>query len=245
MQNRHHLYNLPMTTILLVEDEPDLADAVARELAAEGYRVVKAADGPAALQLFASENPELVILDWMLPEMDGLEVLRRLRQNPDCTVAVLMLTARSEETDRVVGLELGADDYLTKPFGMRELVARVRALLRHTRRIRETLAADRSPEESPLAYGPLRLIPSVFQAKLEDKPLELTRTEFAFLHLLLRNPGRVFSRAYLLETVWGGKYETGDRSVDNTVLRLRKKLGRIGENIETVWGVGYKLRPLG
>ncbi len=233
-----------MNTILLVEDETDLSDAIGRELAVEGYRVVRAADGITALRLNESERPELVILDWMLPEMDGLEVLRRLRQNPDCAVAVLMLTARSEETDRVVGLELGADDYVTKPFGMRELVARVRALLRRTQRIRETLAADRSPEESPLAYGPLRLTPSVFQAKLGEKPLELTRTEFAFLQLLLRNPGRVFSRAYLLEMVWGGKYGTGDRSVDNTVLRLRKKLGRLGENIETVWGVGYKLRPM-
>jgi len=233
-----------MDTILLVEDATDLADAIARELAADGYRVVRAADGISGLRLCESERPDLVILDWMLPELDGLEVLRRLRQDPACAVAVLMLTARGDETDRVVGLELGADDYLTKPFGMKELKARVRALLRRTRRIRDTLAADRSPEDAPLAYGPLRLIPAVFQARLEDRPLDLTRTEFAFLHLLLRNPGRVFSREYLLETVWGGKYGTGDRSVDNTVLRLRKKLGSFGENIETVWGVGYKLRPL-
>jgi DNA-binding response OmpR family regulator len=221
-----------------------LADAIDRKLAAEGYRVVRAADGVTALRLCGSEHPDLVILDWMLPEVDGLEVLRRLRQNPDCVTAVLMLTARSEETDRVVGLELGADDYLTKPFGMRELLARVRALLRRAQRIRDTLAADRRPEDSPLEYGPLRLNPALFQVRRGDQSLELTRTEFAFLQLLLRNPGRVFSRAYLLETVWGGKYATGDRSVDNTILRLRKKLGAFGENIETVWGVGYKLRPL-
>jgi DNA-binding response OmpR family regulator len=233
-----------MNTILLVEDSTDLADAIDRELAAEGYCVVRATDGLSALRMCESENPELIILDWMLPEMDGLEVLRRLRQNPACAVAVLMLTARGEETDRVVGLEVGADDYLTKPFGMRELKARVRALLRRGQRIRETLASDRHPEELPLTYGPLQLTPALFQTQLEDQMLDLTRTEFAFLHLLLRNPGRVFSRDYLLETIWGGKYETGDRSVDNTVLRLRKKLGRIGENIETVWGVGYKLRLL-
>jgi len=235
---------MPMTTLLLVEDAVELADAVERELAADGYRIVRAADGITALRLCESERPELVILDWMIPEMDGLEVLRRLRQNPDCTAAVLMLTARGDETDRVVGLEVGADDYLTKPFGMRELKARVRALLRRTRRIQETLASDRRPEDSPLTYGPLKMTPVLFQARLANQALDLTRTEFALLHLLLRNPGRVFGRDYLLETVWGGKYETGDRSVDNTVLRLRKKLGALGENIETVWGVGYKLRPL-
>jgi DNA-binding response OmpR family regulator len=231
-----------MATLLLVEDAADLADAIEAELAADGYRVLRAADGLTALNLCRSERPELVILDWMIPEPDGLEVLRRLRRDPACETAVLMLTARGDETDRVVGLELGADDYLTKPFGMRELKARVRALLRRTERIRETLTADRRPEDTPLAYGPLRLTPALFQARLEDTPLELTRTEFALLHLLLRNPGRVFGRDYLLETVWGGKYETGDRSIDNAVLRLRKKLGSLGGNIETVWGVGYKLR---
>jgi len=231
-----------MSTILLVEDALDLAEAIDRELTVEGYRVVRAADGVTALRLHESEHPELVILDWMLPEMDGLEVLRRLRQDPACAVAVLMLTARGEETDRVVGLELGADDYLTKPFGMRELKARVRALLRRAQRIREVLAADRHPEDSPLTYGSLQLIPSTFQARLGDQPLDLTRNEFAFLHLLLRNPGRVFSRDYLLETIWGGKYEVGDRSVDNTVLRLRKKLGTLEDAIETVWGVGYRLK---
>ncbi|MBN1428110.1 MAG: response regulator transcription factor [Anaerolineae bacterium] len=233
-----------MDTILLVEDALELADVIDRELTAEGYRVVRAADGVTALRVHEKEHPDLVILDWMLPEMDGLEVLRHLRQDPSCAVAVLMLTARSEEIDRVVGLELGADDYLTKPFGMRELKARVGALLRRTQRIREVLATDRHPEDSPLTYGPLQLILSTFQARLGDEPLDLTRTEFALLHLLLRNPGRVFARDYLLETIWRGKYEVGDRSVDNTILRLRKKLGVLGDEIETVWSVGYRLRPL-
>jgi DNA-binding response OmpR family regulator len=233
-----------MTTILLVEDALELADVIDRELTAERYRVLRAADGVTALRLHEAEHPDLVILDWMLPEMDGLEVLRCLRQNPACMVAVLMLTARAEETDRVIGLELGADDYLTKPFGMRELKARVGALLRRARRIEEVLVADRHPEDAPLAHGSLQLLPGAFQARLGDQPLDLTRTEFALLQLLLRNPGRVFNRDYLLETVWCGKYEVGDRSVDNAILRLRKKLGTLGDDIETVWSVGYRLRPL-
>jgi DNA-binding response OmpR family regulator len=174
--------------------------------------------------------------------MDGLEVLRRIRQDPASSVAVLMLTARSEETDRVVGLEMGADDYLTKPFGMRELLARVRALLRRVERIREIVASDRLGKSAPLDYGPLHLDPESFQAMLDSTPLDLSRTEFGLLHLLLRNPGRVFSRAHLLDTIWEEKYVAGDRSVDNAVLRLRKKLGPLGENIEAVWGVGYRLR---
>jgi len=158
-------------------------------------------------------------------------------------VPVLMLTARSEETDRVIGLEVGADDYLTKPFSMRELVARVHALLRRIEHVQAVLAADRSNDTSPVCYGPLRLDPSGYRATLEGAPLDLTRTEFDLLHLLLRNPGRAFSRSYLLDTVWGENYVTGDRSVDNAILRLRKKLGALGNGIETVWGVGYRLVP--
>src|SRR5216684_2892120 len=179
-----------MTTILLVEDAYDLAQVIIRELEASGYSILHASDGLTALQLHAKEQPALVILDWLLPKLDGLEVLRRLRQA--APTPVLMLTARGEEADRVVGLELGADDYLTK---------------------------------------------------LDSQPLDLSPTEFSLLHLLLRSPGRAFSRAYLLDTVWGETYIGGDRSVDNTVLRLRKKLGPLGEAIETVWGIGYRLRP--
>jgi DNA-binding response OmpR family regulator len=230
-----------MATVLLVEDATDLAQAVARELSAAGYRVLHAADGRRGLALHASERPDLVILDWMLPGMDGLEVLRRIRQA--AATPVLMLTARSEEADRVIGLELGADDYLTKPFSMRELIARVRALLRRVEQVHALLAADRGPDQQPLDYGPLHLDPGAYQALLDGRPLDLTRTEFDLLHLLLRNPGRAFSRTYLLDTVWGESYVTGDRSVDNAVLRLRKKLGPLEEAIETVWGVGYRLRP--
>jgi DNA-binding response OmpR family regulator len=230
-----------VATVLVAEDAVELAQVIARELEAVGYRVAHAADGQTALDLAAREQPDLVVLDWMLPRVDGLEVLRRLRQAS--ATPVLMLTARSEETDRVVGLEVGADDYLTKPFSMRELVARVRALLRRAELIRQTLSADRDDASQPLCRGPLRLDPRAHQATLGDIALELSPTEFALLQLLLRSPGRAFSRAYLLDTVWQETYVGGDRSVDNVVLRLRKKLGPLGDAVETVWGVGYRLRP--
>ena len=230
-----------MATILLVEDATELAAVVKRELEAASYQVLHVADGVSALDAFAREACDLVILDWKLPRLDGLEVLRRLRQSTP--VPILMLTARSEETDRVVGLELGADDYLTKPFSMRELVARVRALLRRTDLIRQTVIADQTPSTEALTRGPLSLDPQAHQAMLYHSVLELSPTEFALLHLLLRSPGRAFSRDYLLETVWKEAYVGGDRSVDNVVMRLRKKLGPFGEAIETVWGIGYRLRP--
>lgn len=230
-----------MTKVLLVEDARDLAQVIIRELEASGYEVVYAADGLTGLQKHAQEQPDLVILDWMLPKLDGLEVLRRLRQA--APTPVLMLTARSEETDRVVGLEVGADDYLSKPFSMRELMARVRAMLRRTELIRQTMTADRNEAGEQLYRGLLRLDPQAHLAVMDGEPLDLSPTEFALLHLLLKSPGRAFSRAYLLDTVWQESYIGGDRSVDNAVLRLRKKLGSLGEEIETVWGVGYRLRP--
>jgi DNA-binding response OmpR family regulator len=230
-----------LDTILLVEDERELARIVARELQDAGYSVVHAPDGLSALEMHASHQPDLVILDWMLPRMDGLEVLRRIRHTS--SVPVLMLTARGEEMDRVVGLEVGADDYLTKPFSVRELVARVRALLRRSAQVQQMLADDRRPDRVPIEYGGLRLDPEAYRATLRGAPLELTRTEFDLLHFLLRNPGRAMSRDYLLDAVWGEHYVSGDRSVDNAILRLRKKLGPLGDAIETVWGVGYRLLP--
>jgi DNA-binding response OmpR family regulator len=182
-----------------------------------------------------------VILDWMLPRLDGLEALRRLRQMS--AVPVLMLTARSEEVDRVIGLEVGADDYLTKPFSLRELLARVRALLRRISHVDAIIEADRQRASALLTYGPLRLDPDGYRATLDGVDLDLTRTEFDLLHLLLRHPGRAFSRSYLLDAVWGASYIAGDRSVDNAVLRLRKKLASLEDSIETVWGVGYRLLP--
>jgi len=230
-----------MATILVVEDADDLARVIVRELEATGYRALHAADGLTALEVHACARPDAVILDWMLPGLDGLDVLRRMRQT--APTPVLMLTARGEEMDRVVGLEVGADDYLTKPFGMRELVARVRALLRRAELIRQTLSADRDAGDQILHGGPLSLDPRAHQATLDGGPLELSPTEFALLALLLRSPGRTFGRTYLIETVWRETSVGGDRSVDNVVLRLRKKLGRCSDAIETVWGIGYRWRP--
>lgn len=232
-------------SILLVEDAQELAQVIIRELEANGYRVLHASDGLSALQVQAKEQAALIILDWMLPRLDGLEVLRRLRQSASAATPVLMLTARGEEMDRVLGLELGADDYLTKPFGMRELVARVRALLRRAELVQQVLRADQTGAGETLRYGSLLLDPQAHRVTLDAVPLDLSPTEFDLLRLLLRNPGRAFSRAYLLDTLWGESYIGGDRSVDNTVLRLRKKLGAPGEAIETVWGIGYRLRPEG
>ncbi len=228
-----------MTTILLVEDAVELAEVISRELRAFGYDVVHAPDGLSALELYSRHAPDLIVLDWMLPRLDGLEVLRRIRQTSP--VPILMLTARGEEADRVIGLEVGADDYLTKPFSMRELIARVRALLRRIEHVESIVEADRARAEARLTYGPLVLDPAGYRATLHQRDLDLTRTEFELLHLLMRNPGRVFSRDYLLDTVWGEAYIAGDRSVDNAILRLRRKLGELSDAIETVWGVGYRL----
>jgi DNA-binding response OmpR family regulator len=228
-------------TVLLVEDTPELANVIVREMTAAGFRVLHTIDGVTALVLHQQHRPDLVILDWMLPGIDGLEVLRRLRQT--APTPVLMLTARDEETDRVLGLELGADDYLTKPFSMRELLARVRAMLRRVEMIQQTVQADRAGDDTLLQHGPLSLDPQAHLVRIDGQTLDLTRTEFGLLHLLIRNPGRAFSRDYLLDTVWGQSYIEGDRSVDNTVLRLRKKLGTLGNSIETVWGIGYRWQP--
>ena len=230
-----------MDRILLVEDEAELARAIMRELKAEGYHVEHAANGLDALDLHSSTGPDLVILDWMLPGLDGLEVLRRIRQRS--ATPVLMLTARSEEMDRVIGLEVGADDYLTKPFSMRELIARVRALLRRIQHVQQILAQDRHRDRRAVSYAGLYLEPDSYTATMRGKRVDLTRTEFELLGFLLRNPGRAFSRAYLLDAVWGERYVAGDRSVDNAILRLRRKLGDLGQAIETVWGVGYRLLP--
>jgi DNA-binding response OmpR family regulator len=209
-------------------------------LEASGYNVLHAIDGVIALEMHRQKQVNLVILDWTLPRMNGLDVLRNIRKSS--ATPVLMLTARSEEADRVVGLEVGADDYLTKPFSMRELVARVRALLRRDELIRQVLNADRHDAVHILTRGPLKLDPQTHIATLNGIELDLSPTEFSLLQLLLRSPGRAFSRAYLIETLWSETYVGGDRSVDNVVLRLRKKLGPVGEALETVWGVGYRLR---
>ncbi len=231
-----------MPTVLLVEDASELARTIAKELELSGYEVLLADDGVKALDLHTKHHPDLVILDWMLPRLDGLEVLRKVRQS--AATPVLMLTARDDEADRVLGLEVGADDYLTKPFSLRELMARVRAMLRRVELFQQTLAADRQQDAEQVDYGPLRLDVTAYLAALDNTALELSHAEFDLLYLLMRNPGRAFGRTYLYETIWGEPSLGSDRTVDNTILRLRKKLGSLGDAIETVRGVGYRLRRM-
>jgi DNA-binding response OmpR family regulator len=223
-----------MPKILLVEDASDLAQLIARELRAARYEVAIADNGVSALQQHADQRPDLVILDWILPEMDGLEVLRRLRQTSG--TPVLMLTGRDEEIDRVVGLEVGADDYLVKPFSMRELLARTRAMLRRA----EHLQRDREPENRVFRYHNISLDPTAHIVTLEDHELDLSRTEFDLLHLFIRHPGQVFARADLLERIWHAAYSGQDRAVDYAIHRLRRKLESMGDCIETIHGVGYR-----
>ena len=226
-----------MPSILVVEDESAMNDLIRAELEAEGHEVRQAYDGPTALRLVKERPPQLVILDWMLPGLDGLSVCRQLRQ--EYLMPIIMLTARSEEVDRVLGLEVGADDYLVKPFGVRELLARTRAALR-----RVELEAKRGQvagaDEKAIVHGSLRLEPTSHRATLDGTELALTPKEFELLLLFASNPGRAFNREFLIERIWGGDFEGFDRAVDNHIRRLRQKLGDYGDKIATVWGVGYR-----
>jgi DNA-binding response OmpR family regulator len=226
-----------VASILVVEDESAMNDLIRAELEAEGHVVRQAHDGPAALRLVREQVPQLVILDWMLPGLDGLSVCRQLRQ--DYLMPIIMLTARSEEVDRVLGLEVGADDYLVKPFGVRELLARARAALRRVE-LEARRAQPAGAAEEALVFGPLRVEPASHRATLNGTELALTPKEFELLHLFAANPGRAFNREFLIERVWGGEYDGFDRAVDNHIRRLRQKLGDFGEKIATVWGVGYR-----
>jgi DNA-binding response OmpR family regulator len=223
-----------MATILIVEDEHELAALVRRQVEGEGHTALVAHDGQTALIIAAQAAPDLVILDWMLPGLDGLTVMRRMRERS--TVPVLMLTARDDEADRVLGLEVGADDYMTKPFSLRELMARVRAMLRRV----ELLTRPAADEAAPIELERLYLDPLARRVAVDGEAVELTVKEYDLLLLLARHPGRSFSRAYLLDHIWGADYEGGDRTVDTHIVRLRRKLGEVGERINTVWGVGYR-----
>ncbi|HEY7343044.1 MAG TPA: response regulator transcription factor [Ktedonobacterales bacterium] len=245
-----------MATVLLVEDEVDLCNLIKGHLEGEGYAVVQAFDGPTALGLVEQHRPDIIILDWMLPSMDGLAVCRRVRQSH--LMPILMLTARSEEIDRVLGLEVGADDYVVKPFSMRELLARVRALLRRVTLdaqspvssgyVAETLdlvageaSAEATEATTAIVRGPLRVDPAMHVATLDGAELDLTPKEFELLQLFVEHPGRAFSREFLVERIWGYEYDGFERTVDTHITRLRKKLGPLGDKIVTVWGVGYRL----
>jgi DNA-binding response OmpR family regulator len=225
--------------ILVVEDERELAQLVERELRLGGHAVTLAADGPSAVDVATNDEFDLVVLDLMLPGFDGLEVTRRIRART--SVPILMLTARSTELDKVVGLELGADDYLTKPFSMRELQARISAILRRTAMVREQ--SRRRDAVETLRFPNLEIDVAAHEVRSAGTVVALTATEFALLRLLAANPGRVFSREFLLEEVWGEDVVIYDRTIDSHIQRLRKKLGGAGspgDYIETVWGVGYR-----
>ncbi len=225
-----------MATILIVEDERDLNNLIRRHLEEEGHRALQAFDGQSALVNAARERPDLIVLDWMLPKLDGLEVCRRIRR--ESIAPILMLTARAEEIDRVLGLEVGADDYLAKPFGIRELLARVRALLRRVELDQASQAGEAEPPA--LLAGGLQVDLAAHAVSVDGRPVELAPKEFDLLEILVRHPGRAFARDYLMEKVWGYDANGSDRTVDTHVLRLRKKLGAAGERIETVWGLGYR-----
>ncbi len=231
-----------MAKILIVEDAADLAHWIARELTAAGYVVSVVEDGLSALAKHAADPPDLVILDWMLPGLDGLEVLRQLRQN--APTPVLMLTGRNDELDRVVGLEVGADDYLVKPFSMRELLARTHAMLRRVALIQGMNTPQSEARIDIQRYSGIILDPTERRVSRDGLALHLSRTEFDLLHLFLSHPGQAFERADLLDRVWGVAFSDQDRAVDYVIHRLRRKLGPLGEAIETVHAVGYRLRAI-
>ena len=228
-----------MATILIVEDEAELAQLVAEQLQLDGHQTLIAENGREGLAMWEEHQPDLLILDWMLPELDGVEVCREIRRQS--IVPVLMLTARGDEMERVWGLEVGADDYMTKPFSMRELQARVRAMLRRMALMRREVGDQAA--ENEVDHGFIRLLPDRREVQVDGNPLDLTPKEYELLCLFLTHPGRVFSRAYLLEKVWDIAYDGTDRSVDTHVSRLRRKLGPYSGTIHTVWGAGYKFLP--
>lgn len=230
-----------MKKILVVDDEKPISDIIKFNMAKEGYEVLTAFDGREALEVFAAENPDIIILDLMLPEIDGLEVARTIRKTSN--VPIIVLSAKDTEFDKVIGLEIGADDYVTKPFSNRELQARVKALLR-----RSEFAADPQLEneaDTEIVIGDLHILPDAFLVQKGKKELDLTHREFELLYHLATHVGQVMTREHLLETVWGYDYFGDVRTVDVTVRRLREKIedtpGR-PEYILTRRGVGYYMR---
>ncbi len=227
---------MPIQRILVVDDEPAILEVVQKYLAREGFQVGTARDGEAAVTVFNSHPPDLVVLDLMLPRLDGLEVLRRMRASGP--VPVIMLTAKGEEADRIVGLELGADDYLTKPFSPRELVARIKAVLR-----RASAGSLSLNEAHAIERGDLRIDPRARSVQVNERAVELTAKEFDLLWFLAQHPGQVFTRTQLLDQVWGYEFYGDASTVTVHVRRLREKIepdSSAPRYITTVWGVGYK-----
>lgn len=231
-----------MKKILIVDDEKPISDIIKFNMTREGYEVVTAFDGKEALELFQAEMPDIVILDLMLPEIDGLEVARNIRKTSN--IPILMLSAKDSEFDKVIGLEIGADDYVTKPFSNRELQARVKALLRRSE-LTETQVDTDSSSSTELVLGDLTILPDAFVVKKHGEELELTHREFELLHHLANHLGQVMTREHLLETVWGYDYFGDVRTVDVTVRRLREKIEDLPsrpEYILTRRGVGYYMK---
>ena len=222
---------MPAAKILVVDDEAPVLDLVTAYLEREGYHVVTASDGVAGLRAARAHRPDVILLDIMLPGLDGLEFLSEIRR--ESNVYVILLTARSEETDKIVGLSVGADDYVTKPFSPRELVARVKAALRRLR------SAPGSPEREILSFQHLRIDLGSRKVWMDDSPVELTGIEFDILQALAENPGLVLSRPQIIERVWGYDYYGEERVVDVHIGHIRQKLAQ-GQPITTVRGVGYR-----
>jgi DNA-binding response OmpR family regulator len=222
-------------TILIVEDEEDIAALIAHHMQGAGFNVMVAYNGAAAFKEIEKQLPDLVLLDLMLPDIDGTEVCKALRQRQATKdIPIIMVTAKAEEVDRIVGLELGADDYVVKPFNTRELVLRVKGILK---RVKAPI-----DEQKLLKYGELSIDMDAHRVTLESQEIELTLTEFKLLRELLLNKGRVRSREVLLNNVWGYTFEGYDRTVDTHVQRLRRKLKDYGKIIETVRGIGYMIK---
>jgi DNA-binding response OmpR family regulator len=225
-------------SVLVVDDEPTIAEVVSKYLERAGYHARIAADGSQALAAVASQRPDLVVLDLMLPGVDGLEVMRRLREQSAEPIATILLTAKGEESDRVVGLRLGADDYVVKPFSPAELVARVDAVLRRI--------ATPQGRSRPLVCGDLTIDPSSRRVQVKDQEVQLTQREFDLLLFLARHPGQVFSRNQLMDAIWQYSFYTDTSTVTVHIRRLRAKVEvdpARPRHIETVWGVGYRFAP--
>jgi DNA-binding response OmpR family regulator len=227
--------------ILIVEDELTLQETLAYNLTRQGYRVDTASDGQMAIDVARKEPPDLVVLDIMLPKLDGFEVCRLLRQ--ESNIPILMLTARDEEIDRVIGLEMGADDYLTKPFSMRELIARVKALLRRVRLDRSEVGIQHTPPDEILTFNNLRIDQLRREVLLDDKPLSMKPKEYELILFLAKHRGQVLTRDLVLESVWGWNFTGGSRTVDVHVRWLREKIEQnpsVPTRIVTVRGAGYR-----
>lgn len=221
--------------ILIIEDEKDIAELIGFNLQREGFQVITARSGEAGLDLAAGSPPDLILLDLMLPDLDGLEVCRILKKDPGTEkIPIIMVTAKGEEADIVAGLELGADDYIPKPFSPRVLLARVRAVFRR-------VSSQPPTEDDTLAFDDLTIVPGKHEVLVKGRPVRLTSTEFSLLHYLARRPGWVFTRQQIVDAVHGDDYPVTDRSVDVQIVGLRKKLGSFGTRIETVRGVGYRM----